>query len=376
MSLLGLRMKLRVGEVPRPAPPEVMENFLSAEVTPGEQGPTGFQLTFNVGRYGMADLPDYRLLRNEELKPFKRIILTVSFSVVEEVLVDGYITDQQLNPGNEPGTSTLTLTGEDVSVMMDLEPRGKAYPDRKSYGEIVDEVLDRDPYKNYFPKDLRKIRPARETPLPQNQVTEHQPRDSTDREYIVDLASRVGHVFYVTPGPRVGSNGVFWGEPERDPTPQKPLSINMGPSTNVESIDFRFEALAPTKVTYRDKEEQTLDAPSSGRMALAETRATPHKTVFFGSAGRLEAEQVRARAQVMVDESLANVVTASGELDAVRYGGQLRPRGLVMLRGAGHTYNGTYYVKSVSHSIRKGEYKQRFTLTREGTGSRERRVQS
>jgi hypothetical protein len=374
MSLLGLRLKLRVGEKPRPAPAEVMENFLSAEVTPGEQGPIGFQLTFNVGRYGTADLPDYKLLRSEELKPLNRIILTVSFSVEEEVLVDGYITDQQLNPGNEPGTSTLTLTGEDVSVMMDLEQRAQAYPDRNSYDEIVDEVLDRDPYKNYFPKDLRKIRPAQEKPLSQNQSTEHQPRNSTDRGYIVDLASRVGHVFYVTPGPRVGSNGVFWGVPERDPNPQKPLSINMGPSTNVESIDFRFEALAPNKVTYRDKEEQTLDAPSSGRISLAETRAKPHKAVFFGSTGRLKAEQVRARAQVMVDESLYNVVTASGALDAVRYGGLLRPRGLVMLRGAGHTYNGTYYVKSVNHSIRKGEYKQRFTLTRDGTGSRERKV--
>ena len=68
----------------------------------------------------------------------------------------------------------------------------------------------------------------------------------------------------------------------------------------------------------------------------------------------------------MTDSSTDNVVTASGTLDATRYGGLLKPRGLVALRGAGLTNDGLYYVKSVTHSISKGEYKQRFTITREG----------
>ena len=378
MSLPSLRIRLRVGEDPRPAPDEVMEAFQSASVTPAEQGPIGFQLTFNVGRSGKADLPDYKLLEMPELRPFSRIILSVSFAVEEEVLVDGYVTDQQLNPGNEPGTSTLTLTGEDVSVLMDLEERSQPYPNRKSYGQIVNEILDQESYGKLFPGDLRRIRPARETPPSENMGTEHQSVNSTDRAYILDLARRVGHIFYVTPGPRVGSNGVYWGAPERDPNPQKPLSVNMGPSTNVESIDFRFNAMAPNRVTYREKpgKDQTLDAPDAGRLSLAERQAELKRTVIFNQTGRLEPDQLRNRAQAMVDQSLDNVVTATGELNAVRYGGLLRPRGLVMLRGAGHTNNGTYYVKSVSHSIRKGEYKQRFTLTREGTGSRERRVPS
>ena len=76
-----------------------------------------------------------------------------------------------------------------------------------------------------------------------------------------------------------------------------------------------------------------------------------------------------ARAQALVDESTDNVVTASGTLDALRYGAILEARALVGLRGAGLSYDGFYYVQSVTHSIRKGEYKQNFTLTREGTGS-------
>jgi phage protein D len=76
-----------------------------------------------------------------------------------------------------------------------------------------------------------------------------------------------------------------------------------------------------------------------------------------------------ARAQAVTDASSDSVLSANGTLDALRYGGLLKPRGLVGLRGAGFTYDGSYYVKSVTHSISRGDYKQRFTITRDGLGS-------
>jgi hypothetical protein len=79
--------------------------------------------------------------------------------------------------------------------------------------------------------------------------------------------------------------------------------------------------------------------------------------------------QAYARAQAITDKSLDAVVTATGTLDALRYGGLLKPRGLVGLRGAGFTHDGLYYVKNVSHAISRGGYKQNFTLTREGDGA-------
>jgi hypothetical protein len=42
----------------------------------------------------------------------------------------------------------------------------------------------------------------------------------------------------------------------------------------------------------------------------------------------------------------------------------LRARQLVGVRGAGPAYDGLYYVKSVTHNIKHGEYKQSFSLTR------------
>jgi hypothetical protein len=39
---------------------------------------------------------------------------------------------------------------------------------------------------------------------------------------------------------------------------------------------------------------------------------------------------------------------------------------LVGVRGAGFAYDGFYYVDSVTHSIKRGEYKQSFKLSRNG----------
>jgi hypothetical protein len=62
-------------------------------------------------------------------------------------------------------------------------------------------------------------------------------------------------------------------------------------------------------------------------------------------------------------------VVGEGELDASRYGGILRPRGLVGLRGAGWSHDGLWYVRRVEHELARGRYRQKFTLAREGYGS-------
>ncbi len=62
----------------------------------------------------------------------------------------------------------------------------------------------------------------------------------------------------------------------------------------------------------------------------------------------------------------ADAVTGDGSLDVTRYGGILKARQLVGVRGAGPAFDGLYYVKSVTHKIKRGEYKQDFKLSRNG----------
>jgi hypothetical protein len=127
--LLGIHLNLLIGPtVPVPAPAALTEALVGVQVTHNDEGRSGFELTFQVGRSGLSDLADFPLLANPLLRPFSRVVVVVVFNALPRVLVDGFITRQQLTPSNEPGRSTFTVTGEDVSVMMDLIEQKLPFP--------------------------------------------------------------------------------------------------------------------------------------------------------------------------------------------------------------------------------------------------------
>ncbi len=315
----------------------------------------------------------------------------VTFNATPSVLMDGFITTTQLTPSEQPGASTFTVTGEDVSVIMDLEEPKQQYPG-KSEDEIAKAILV-PRYQRYLKSDPDVVAPRNVAKPSQNDPNPAQ-GPQTDLGYLNELARRVGHVFYVTPGPGIGQNRAYWGPPERTGG-QPALTVNMGPDSNVDSINFTFNALAPTAVsdTFLDaktgKTQKVAVDRSSRTPALAAQPApaglTHRRTTGLyqgpdvpdhAPAGRggLTIEQAQQFAQAKVDATAEQTVTVSGELDALRYGGLLRPRTLVGLRGAGATFDGNYLVTSVTHTIRSGSYKQRFNLTREGVGTTVARV--
>ena len=62
----------------------------------------------------------------------------------------------------------------------------------------------------------------------------------------------------------------------------------------------------------------------------------------------------------------SDCVTGTGSLDVLRYGRILKSRSLVGVRGAGMAFDGLYFVSSVTHKIKRGEFKQDFELKRNG----------
>ena len=150
----------------------------------------------------------------------------------------------------------------------------------------------------------------------------------------------------------------------------------MGAETNVQQISFRSAPLAPTKVTGSVQDPQNgQQAVRSGPSKRPQLAAFPDwlvnepnvRTTLLRGSG-LTAAQAKGRAQGAAEAS-TDSLTATGTLDALRYGDLLTARGIVGLRGAGTLHDGKYYVKEVTHRLRRGEYTQQFTLTREGLGS-------
>lgn len=379
MNILGLHLKLLIGQTtPAPAPFIISEALQSVQVTHSDQVRSGFQLNFQVGR-GLTDIMDYALLRYRLLEPFNRVILVVYFNVRPQTLIDGIITQHQLSPGDDPGSGTLTVTGEDVSVMMDLEQRIVEYQNNDA--QTLQTIIDR--YRTTC-----GLRIENSTLQNANRTTDQPWMQShmTDLAFVQQLAESYGYIFYIRPGSAARTNIAHWGPPipNRMENRQAALSINMGPHTNVDSVSFQCDALAPERVIYhhQDQEQTPIDQPEvqNPQVQLARTAIPARRTVYQKDtgAGNQQTDQAgpRNRAQAMFNRSYRDPVTASGQLNALRYGAILEPRGLVDLRGAGRSYDGTYYVKSVTHTIdiRKGAYQQSFSLSREGLGTTATRV--
>ena len=372
--LLGVNLTLLIGPtVPVPATPDIAEALQSVSVTQNDEGRSGFQLVLQIGRAGPTDLLDYALLLNPLLRPFSRVILMVLFNAMPKVLIDGLITNQQFSPGNAPGTATLALTGEDVSIAMDMTKKRAEWP---AMSEMVIANLIIGTYAQYGLIPMVMPPPSIDQPLPIERTPVQQ---GTDLEYLKTMAQRFGFVFYIEPGPAPGVNTAYWGPPKRAGLPQRALTVSQGPETNVDNINFTYNGMAPTIID--DVVQDRLTNTSlpvmtfvSLRPPLAAMPALPFqlpnvRTSLLEQSPGLSIVEAYARAQGVTDKSVDSVVTAQGELDALRYGDVLEPRGIVGLRGAGFTHDGFYYVKSVSHAISRGQFKQRFSLTREGTGA-------
>lgn len=381
MSVAGINLGISIGQfVPSPAPQQIAAALQSVEVSFSDDGPAAFQLGFHADRTLGLSL-DYSLLSSPLLKPSNRVVLTVTLNGTPYVLMDGIITRQELVHDAELGAATLAVTGEDVSVMMDLVEYSIEYP---GMGDAVIAALILAKYTTFGVVPMVVPTLSDLVPLPLERVPQ---QNATDRNQLKQLASQHGYVFYVQPGPGYLVNTAYWGPPIRTGSPQRALTVDMGPATNVEKISFQYDALAPILVagmvqdaiTEIDVPVVTTGASLTRLPPLASQPALPTNLPFvryrqFTGSG-LNALQAYDCAQAVTDQSTDQVAVVQGTLDSVRYGAILQAPGVVGVRGVGYTYDGNYYVQKVTHRIRRGEYKQEFTLTREGVGSLTMEVQ-
>jgi hypothetical protein len=364
--LEGVHLTLMIGPaVPVPAPQSVVDSLTSVQVTNGKEK-SGFQLTFSVSK---SSILVTTLLPAGYFDPMiTRVILVATLGGFPHVLMDGIVTRQEFTPSNEPGKSTLTITGEDLSVLMDVvEMPFMLWPGMPAIARVY-AILAKYMAFGVVPLAI----PPFITDVP-NPVERIDRQTGTDLYYLKRLADDHGYVFYVEPGPLPGQSIAYWGPDIRIPVPQAALSVNMDAESNVESLSFSLDGLAKKIVVI------TIFDPVKNRVPIVVP--IPDINVFKPPLGlrptlpaKVEFPDYMTKEQVpdVINRVLgilarsSDAITVSGSLDVVRYGGVLRNRMLVGVRGAGLAYDGMYYVNSVTHSIKRGEYKQSFELSRDG----------
>ena len=150
-SLLGIRLILLIGKsVPLPAPKNVMTALKRVEINNATDGNDGFEMTFTLGK---GNLGEFELLSSGALDPDTRVVIGVVLGVSPEPLIDGVIYHHQVAPSNQPGMSTLTVKGRDISVMLDLKERNDKF-ENQTDSVIATRLILRPEYAQYqsFPR--------------------------------------------------------------------------------------------------------------------------------------------------------------------------------------------------------------------------------
>jgi hypothetical protein len=363
-SLFGVNLILWMGStIPLPAPYDVSAALQSVEVTNDANGGDGFSMTFTLGKTGLGE---YGLMQSGALDMFNRVIIGVMIGAMPSALIDGIITHHQITPSDQPGKSTLTVMGRDVSVMLDLEEKNVPYENQPDF-LIVTRLIAGYAQFGLVPQ----VTPTTDVPI----FLERIPRQNeTDLKFIKKLAEKNGFVFYIEPL-TFGVNTAYWGPENRLSLPQSAINVDLGSHTNVRgSLHFSNDGLAPVAASGTFIEPLTgmslpiPQLPSLRIPPLAANAGEARRKVLM----RDTANQNPVQAALSALSTASNApqpVKGTGELDSIRYGGVLRARRLVGVRGAGFTYDGFYFVESVKHQIKKGEYTQSFTIKREGTGT-------
>lgn len=364
--LKGIHLTLMIGPmVPIAVSKEVLDSLVSVEVTNNTQGPSVFQLKFTLST--RSPLHTIFLLTGGGGIPLVRVVITVTMNGAPEVLIDGVMTQHEISPGSDAAHSILTVTGEDLTHVMNyLSFTGFPFPAMPPEARVLIMIAK---YAMFGVLPIVIPSVLIDLPIPTNRIPKQK---GTDFAYINKLANDVGYTFFIEAGPLPGVSHAYWGPDIRVGPPQPALNINMDAATNVESLSFQFHHHKKTMPIVVIQEPITkapfpLPIPDITPLSppLGLIPGLPKRFLPIAGTAKLSFPQALMIGLAKAAKT-ADSVEGTGALDVLRYGRLLKARRLVGVRGAGTAFDGLYYVKKVTHNIRRGEYKQNFTLSRNG----------
>jgi phage protein D len=290
-----------------------------------------------------------------------------------EPIFDGYITSIHLSLGSEPDETHVEVSATDTSVLLSLEEKIATYKDM-SDSEIVQQIVGA--YGLTVQADSTS--------------TVHQESDTTiaqrgtDIQFVRERAALNGLEFYFETDKDSGQITGFFREPQLDGTPQADLNIQFGDQSNLRNFSARLVGHRPlnVKIEQMDVKANSTNTGQASDTQLNKIGATDANLLIGGALGSLltpqdaqaqmlvmgpptgDATELQTIAQAVRDEA-SWFITAEGEINSDAYQAVLRPRRLVLVKGAGKPFSGKYYVTRVIHELKgDGTYTQRFHARR------------
>jgi hypothetical protein len=365
--LKGIHLTLMIGPaVPVPVPQAILDALTGVQiVTTAGESTSGFELTFNLSN--RSPLQTLFLLAGGSSLPLVRVIIAVTVNGTPDVLMDGVMTQHEIGPGADPEHFTLKVKGKDLTAVMDyIDFSGIPYPAMPDVARVA-LILAKYAVLGMVPMVIPSV--LLDVPIPVERIPTQQGKDLA---YVKQLADDAGYTFYLEPGPALGMSVAYWGPEIRVGAPQPALNFNMDAHTNVEALSFTFNNESKTlPVLFIQNQLTKVPIPipipdvSLLNPPLGLVPPIPNNIEPLTDTAKLSPVRAALMGLARAARS-SDAVSGSGTLDVMRYGQVLKARRLVGVRGVGTAFDGLYYVKSVTHSIKRGEYKQSFTLVRNG----------
>jgi hypothetical protein len=364
--LNGIHLTLMIGPaIPMPVSQDVLNALTSIEVSNHSEGPSVFQLHFTLNKQSI--LETLFLLAGGASIPLIRVIVVVTVNGITNVLIDGVMTHHQISPGSSSQSPSLTISGEDLTRVMDyIDFSGIPYPCMPPEARVL-LVLAKYAFFGIVPLVIPSV--LIDIPIPVQMIPRQQGKDLA---YVTGLAAEVGYVFYIEPGPNPGQSVAYWGPEIKVGVPQSALNTDMDAQTNVESLSFTYNsesAQLPIVMIQDPNTKVIIPIPIPDitplNPPLGAIPPIPKDIYVIDETAKYSPIRGALIGMAKAAKS-SDVVSGTGTLDVLRYGNVLKARRLVGVRGTGPAFDGLYYVRSVTHNIKRGEYKQNFTLGRNG----------
>jgi hypothetical protein len=363
---MSVSVQLAVGGTP--VPDSFYDAILDLEIEENADGPGTLLLRLPADRTSHGDL---QFVGDGTFEPMTNITLSLTLGKpgsARQCVFDGYVLAWRLHLTRASTSSTIDITAQDASWLMNLDDQVVEWAGLTDGGvaNAIFATYGFTPASGNLAGDSAAHLQNGHTLL----------QRGTDLQFLRGLARRGGKLLRVgcagTPGLRTG----YFVSPAVAGQPTATISLVDQDLWTVEDLDFEWDVTRPTEVTASQVDlSQPIPAgievtsPGSGLSQLDQRSysrylARPARLRLTAPADVAELSQ---RGTAVLAES-GFFVRCRGEADVDRVGAVLRAGDVVAIAGAGNLHSGKWLVWQVRHSFSLDGWTTGFTLVRNAVG--------
>ncbi len=351
-----------------PVPDAFYQAITQLEVEESSDRPGALLLQLPVNRTSSGDL---QFVGDGTFEPMTNVTLTVTpaaSGTSAQCIFDGYVLSWRLRLDRTLTSSTIDIWAQDASWLMNIDDSVTEWVGQTD-GEIANAIFATygvTPADGNTDNDSPGHTPDGHTLL----------QRATDLQFLRGLARRGGKLCRVactdTPGDRTG----YFVVPTVTGQPVATISLLDPVSWTVESLDFDWDVMRPTKadasqvdLTQSSDTGTDVATDDSGLPALDDR---DYQT-YLGQSSTLlltvpaDVPELSQRTTAVLMES-GFFARCTGEVDADRIGTILRVGDVVTIEAVGSIQSGNWLVWNVRHRFSLDSWRMSFTLVRNAVG--------